>query len=228
MHINRNHAPMDLPYHSTMVDYKTRLTEAMKYANVSVSALAAAIGVSYQAVSKAVDGTTNSLSAYNNSKAADFLCVDARWLATGEGSMELKRQEEAHMVPLVPWESLSTWKGVSEWQSRPEGNEFTIVPISCSNETFCVIAQGDSMVAPHGSMQSYRPGSHLYFDPLRDNGKPSDGAPILAKLIGSDEVTFKIYKQEGARRWLAPLNPQHEPIRNSFTVMGILIGQWTN
>ncbi|RQO57059.1 hypothetical protein DBV14_09625 [Variovorax sp. KBW07] len=209
-----------------MVDYTTRLNEAMKHANVSVSALATALGVSYQAISKAVDGTTNSLSAYNNSKAADFLGVDSRWLATGEGAMELKLQERATTVPLVPWESLATWKGASEWLKRPEGNTFVWAPFGCSTETFCVEARGDSMVSPHGSMRSFRPGTHLYFDPLLHDNKPWDGIPVLAKLVSSEEVTFKIFKQEGSRRWLAPLNPQHEPIRNLFVVMGILVGQW--
>jgi len=51
---------------------------------------------------------------------------------------------------------------------------------------------------------------------------------IIAKLAGSDEVTFKIYKNEDGRQWLMPLNPQHEPIREEFKVLGTVIGMWVD
>ena len=42
----------------TMVHYKDRLAEAMKKTEMTASALATTLGVSYQAVKKVLDGST--------------------------------------------------------------------------------------------------------------------------------------------------------------------------
>lgn len=70
-----------------MVDYTERLACAMKHAGASKPALAKAVGISYQAVKKVLDGGSRSLTAENNAKAARFLGVSSHWLATGEGEM---------------------------------------------------------------------------------------------------------------------------------------------
>lgn len=69
-----------------MDTYSERLISAMQAAAVGAQQLARHLGVSIQAVNKAVDGKTSALSAPNNSKAARLLGVDSDWLATGEGS----------------------------------------------------------------------------------------------------------------------------------------------
>ncbi len=53
-----------------------------------------------------------------------------------------------------------------------------------------------------------------------------DGERIIAKLEDSGEVTFKVYKEDDGRRWLLPLNPKHEPVREAFTVLGTVVGKW--
>lgn len=70
---------------STMVDYWERLSEALKYAGVTVKQLQDHLSVSYQAMKKLEDGKTKSLTAENNAKAARYLGVDSYWLATGQG-----------------------------------------------------------------------------------------------------------------------------------------------
>lgn len=69
----------------TMVDYGERLAWAMKEKNVDSHALAAHLGVSYQAVKKVLDGKTGSFSASNNEDAAEMLDVASKWLAKGKG-----------------------------------------------------------------------------------------------------------------------------------------------
>ena len=75
--------------HATVVanTYSDRLELAMTEAKKSISDLAAAMGISYQAVRKAVKGESNAFSAENNAKAARFLGVRPDWLATGEQPM---------------------------------------------------------------------------------------------------------------------------------------------
>ena len=86
---------------ATMVDnYQARLAEAMKDASMDVSALARAIGVSYQAAKKVLDGGSKSMSAANNAKAAVALGVSSDWLASGAGP---KRQALADAAAPATW-----------------------------------------------------------------------------------------------------------------------------
>lgn len=56
----------------------------MEDAGCSIQRLADALGISYQAVKKAVEGKTKAFSAENNAKTAQFLGVPSEWLATGQ------------------------------------------------------------------------------------------------------------------------------------------------
>lgn len=71
-----------------MDDYSQRLKHAMDLRSVKATQLSDALRISYQAVKKAMDGKSTSLSAENNSKAAAFLKVNPDWLATGKGQIE--------------------------------------------------------------------------------------------------------------------------------------------
>jgi hypothetical protein len=68
------------------MSYSDRLVEALEFAAVKGPDLARAIKISPQAVFLVTTGSSKSLTAENNSRAARFLDVDAHWLATGEGS----------------------------------------------------------------------------------------------------------------------------------------------
>lgn len=68
---------------STVVEYSERLAGAMKAANISTSELARQMGVSYQAVKKALNG--GSFGKDNNILAAKALGVHSEWLANGKG-----------------------------------------------------------------------------------------------------------------------------------------------
>ncbi len=68
-----------------MVDYKDRLSDAMKAAGMTTSALAGKLELTYQAVDKVLKGNTKELTASNNSRAAQILGVNTDWLATGKG-----------------------------------------------------------------------------------------------------------------------------------------------
>lgn len=92
----------------TMVEntYGARLAQAMAAAQITAKALADRLGISYQAVRKAMDGRSKSLSAENNSRAAAVLGVSPDWLATGLGSRE---PSESTRPP-----------SDADWNGRPE------------------------------------------------------------------------------------------------------------
>jgi hypothetical protein len=84
---------------SAMGDYKDRLGQAMRAAGVTPAALAAELKVSYQAVKQVIDGKNTSFTAVNNDKAARFLGVNSRWLATGEGDRAAR--DDSQLSPLA-------------------------------------------------------------------------------------------------------------------------------
>ena len=59
----------------------------MDLRSVKRAQLSKALGISYVAVKKVLDGQTKAFTAENNSLAASFLGVSPDWLATGEGNM---------------------------------------------------------------------------------------------------------------------------------------------
>lgn len=73
----------------TINDYTTRFSELLGDSTQRMHQLAAALGISYQAVAKVKRGTTKMLRADHNCIAAQFFGVDPVWLATGERRPEI-------------------------------------------------------------------------------------------------------------------------------------------
>lgn len=90
------------------MDFRRRLAEAIKRKECSRADLAAALGVSVQAIGLVLSGDTRALTAENAAKAARFLGVDYYWLATGEGDIEpntswpIKRISVDRFLSLAP------------------------------------------------------------------------------------------------------------------------------
>ncbi len=80
------------------------------------------------------------------------------------------------------------------------------------------------MTAPTGQGRTFPEGCIIFVNP--EQRSPNNGDRIIACLEHTDNVTFKIYKNEDGRQWLQPLNPAHEPIRDKFHVIGTIFGKW--
>lgn len=73
--------------------YGKRLEKALEMAGKDRQALAAALGISPQAVGQVITGGRSGVQAFtaeNSARAAKFLGVNHFWLATGEGSAQLE------------------------------------------------------------------------------------------------------------------------------------------
>jgi SOS-response transcriptional repressor LexA len=125
-------------------------------------------------------------------------------------------------VPLISWIRAGSWGEAADPFQPGEAEAWVPSMRPTSAKAFALRVRGDSMTAPYG--KSYPAGSIIIVEPERRS--PSNGERIVAKLVGSDEVTFKVYKEEDGRRWLQPLNPQHESIREPFKVLGTVVGKW--
>ncbi len=125
-------------------------------------------------------------------------------------------------VPLISWVQAGDWNDAEDPFQPGDAEKWMPCPVNHSESTYALRVRGDSMTAQHG--RSYPEGCIIYVDP--EKRMPVNGTRIVAKLEGSNDVTFKVYKNEDGRQWLQPLNPQHPPIFDQFKVLGTVIGKW--
>lgn len=140
----------------------------------------------------------------------------------GEASNVSDASKPAGVVPLISWVQAGGWSEAADPLQPGDAEQWIASMKPTSKHAYALRVRGDSMTAPYG--KSYPEGSIIIVDP--DLRSPNNGQRIIAKLSGSDEVTFKVYKEEDGRRWLHPLNGAHEPIREAFKVLGTVIGKW--
>lgn len=87
-------------------------------------------------------------------------------------------------------------------------------------EAFWLEVDGDSMTAPIGL--SIPEGTYVLFDTGRE---PVNGSLVVAKLIDSNEATFKKLIIDGSQKYLKGLNPQWPmiPINGNCRIIGVAI-----
>lgn len=151
------------------------------------------------------------------------LALPARWLDQDPAVQNTEPLPALQRgVPLISWIQAGRWNDAGD-PFEPGQAEAWIPSVKPhGSRAFALRVRGDSMTAPHG--KSYPEGCIIIVEPERRS--PVNGERIVAKLQGSNEVTFKVFKEEDGRRWLHPLNPSHEPIRQPFSVLGTVIGKW--
>jgi SOS-response transcriptional repressor LexA len=200
-----------------MIEYSERLRSALGARGVSVSQLAAGMGVSYQAVKRVLDGLSKAFSAANNTKAAAFLRVSPDWLATGAGSMDVSF--DANVRPAPP--GMRAYPVISKVQAGQvkeiacpyePGDGFAVEfgEDDASAWAFYLEIEGDSM------LPEFRPGDRVLIDP-EVTPRPGD---FVAARNTKQEATFKKYRVRGIGDTgqevfeLVPLNDDYPTLRS--------------
>lgn len=126
------------------------------------------------------------------------------------------------MIPLISWVRAGMWNEAVDIYEPGYADEWLPFLKANGEHTFALRVEGDSMTSQFG--RSYPSGCIIFVDPGRRN--PSSGDRIIARLNGSDKVTFKVFMDEDGKRWLKPLNSQHPPIFEQFEIVGTVIGKY--
>jgi SOS-response transcriptional repressor LexA len=205
----------------------------MADAKCKPQALADALGLSYQAVKKVLDGKTTSFTAINNDRAAEFLKVSSGWLAHGGGPKKITGRsvdeladvtkdlrspladyqldnirpvENRRQVPLISWVQAGAFAEVQD-NFRPGEAEHWVTPLYSKpgKRAFGLTIEGESMVNPHPPPAiSFPPGTVILVDP--DVGY-DPGSYVVAKDVMTQRATFKQLITDSGRWYLKPLNP---------------------
>lgn len=230
-----------------------RALAARKHAKLTQKQAEAASGVKQSNISKIERGDTGrSMSLLALARA--YRC-DPHWLDSGDGPapwdpVQIRQARDSvrepagdyrvtrtpptgpafepgtpNTVPLISWSQAGEWNVAARQKPTPDAERWIpCIASHSANNSYALRVRGDSMTAPSGHLKSYPADAILFVDAERVT--PDDGERVIARLHSSDELTFKVFKEEDGRRWLQPLNPLHEPIRTAFTVLGTVIGKW--
>lgn len=202
------------------MDVHERIRKGREKLQLTVEQFAERIGVSRGSVQQWEKGDT----APNRSrqpKVAELLGLSVAELMSSDSNVvEIERQ--FGVVPLISWVQAGDWMEAADPLQPGDAERWLPCPVKHGERAYALRVRGDSMTSLYG--RTYPEGCIIFVDPGRLS--PVNGDRIIAKLSGTDEVTFKVYKDEDGRRWLQPLNPNHQPIREAFKVLGTVIGKW--
>lgn len=167
---------------------------------------------------------------------ANWLGVRVAWLRDGEGPMSKGTSSVIQdnlssapptrgMVPVISWVQAGALTEAVDIYAAGDGDEWLPCPQAHGPHTFALRVQGDSMTSPYPGQHSYPDGTIIYVDP---DVALTNGRRVVAKLVDTNEATFKVYVEDAGRRFLRPINPQYPTIElnGNFAIVGVVIGSY--
>lgn len=124
----------------------------------------------------------------------------------------------ARYVPEISWVQAGAWMEVADVQEDLQELTHWPCPVPCSERTFCLRVEGDSM-AP-----SFPRGMLIYVDP---DVPAISGRKVVAICGDSGSATFRQYFEDGGHRYLKAMNPgwpdPYTPFTEECRVIGTVI-----
>lgn len=217
---------LDVPNHG----FQKRIADILREQKITAAELGRVAKVTKGLVSQWVNGPSQSMS-YDSAKNIGAKWGYAvEWLMKGDGPKMAKARRKnveagpdvQQRVPLISWVQAGKFSEAEDVYRVGEAEDWYPMPRRAGPQTYCLRVEGDSMTASHG--RSYPAGCVIFVDP--EQRSPANGKRVIAKLEGSDEVTFKVFVQDAGRTFLRPLNSSYPPITEPFKVIGTVIGKW--
>lgn len=217
-----------------MSTFQERLRKAMDGPpRVSQAALARACGVKPPSVNDWLSGRTRTIEGRNLLLAAEFLGVAPKWLATGRGP--IRRDYTLHEgsnveAALQPTRSFSypeiSWVQAGNAREAVEIGNIALCPQHSSDvwageDAFWLRVSGDSMTASSGG-PSFPEGFLILVAP---DIEPRAGQFVVARMIGTNEATFKQLIRDAGDVYLKPLNPTYptRPVDDAWEIVGTVV-----
>ena len=216
------------------------LAERLKYAmevlppkKIKGVDLARAVGVKPPSVSDWLSGKSKNMDGPNLIRAAQFLKVNSKWLATGIGK---PNDDEAksnfsnvsisdlpfRKIPVLDFVQAGLFNSVGYDGINPKGETYTTYQGARPEEVFSLSVEGMSM-APE-----FLPGDSIVIDASLS---PQPGSYVIAQN-GSYEATFKKYRVIGYDEYgreefeLVPLNPDYPTLssrEHKISIIGVMV-----
>ncbi|MCK5769493.1 S24 family peptidase [Algiphilus sp.] len=138
---------------------------------------------------------------------------------------QLVREEAASYgskVPILTFVQAGQRHESSEYADANSAEEWISCPKAHSQNSYALRVRNDSMTAPYG--KSYPEDCVIFVDP--EKLSPLSGQPVIARMLDTGDLVFKLFMEEAGKKWLRPLNPQFPIITEAFEVVGTVIGKW--
>jgi SOS-response transcriptional repressor LexA len=202
-----------------------RIAHRMQELGLSEGELGRRSGVPQPTIHRIVTNSVASPRHENVEKIAKALKVSSNWLWKGgehnDPGPDLVTESNAPeinvepgpaikgYVPLISWVQAGAWCEVADVRTLDDAELWLPCAASHSSQSYALRVRGLSMFNQH-ERRSFRDGDIIFVDPAKD---AENGSLVIAKLVDSQEATFKQLVMEGSRRFLKPLNPAWpEPI----------------
>ncbi|BBT40911.1 LexA family protein [Pseudomonas putida] len=200
---------------------------------ISQAALARACGIKPPSVNDWISGKTKTIEGQNLLLAAEFLGVLPKWLATGRGPIRKAAglAEGSNVeVALQPTRSFSypeiSWVQAGAAREAVEMGNVALCPQHTSDvwageDAFWLKVSGDSMTPASGS-PSFPEGFLILIAP---DIEPRPGQFVVARMISTNEATFKQLVRDAGELYLKPLNTSYPTklVDDTWEIVGTVV-----
>ncbi len=200
---------------------------------ISQAALARACGIKPPSVNDWLSGKTKTIEGQNLLLAADFLGVAPKWLATGRGPVRKSAglAEGSNVeTALQPTRSFSypeiSWVQAGAAREAVEMGNVALCPQHTSDvwageDAFWLRVMGDSMTVSSGS-PSFPEGFLILIAP---DIEPRPGQFVVARMISTNEATFKQLMRDAGELYLKPLNSAYptRAVDDAWEIVGTVV-----
>lgn len=196
-------------------------------AGLTMKEVEAKTGIISSNQSKIELGENNSPGFITISKLADYygLSLDGIALAMknqASSPMIAAKSRKTTYLPIISWVQAGSWR--ESLAILDSDGPVVASPVRCTNDAYILEVHGDSMTATHGAMDSFPEGSLIVVEP---NMEARHKSYVIARITGSNEVTFKQLMFDGPRKYLKPINPQYPIIQidQPIDIVGVVLSK---